>query len=296
MELRQLQYLITCAQTKSFSKAASVLFTSQSNVSKTIAALERELGKNLFTRKQYGIELTAKGRQVYNYALSMLECSSKILDCMEEEEVEELRVSFQPSSWFAYAFCEYYIQHGSAEEKYNLFSAPVDEIIRRLIADQDQLGFAYIDTLKLEKLDEMLRNNHISHIVLKRARTVLHIGSGREEEESSVIPLIQGIEDDYSGLSLWKEKTEEGQEHRKLKVKVSTNSDYIMQIMLQRTNLSNISPEYLSHHENSLRNETLQAGEDDQSICFVCLFRNDHEMALLPKRFLSFIKKYINEV
>ena len=43
MELRQLQCMVICAQTKSFSKAASMLFTSQSNVSKTIAALEKEL-------------------------------------------------------------------------------------------------------------------------------------------------------------------------------------------------------------------------------------------------------------
>lgn len=37
--------MVACAQTKSFSKAASILFTSQSNVSKMIASLEKELGK-----------------------------------------------------------------------------------------------------------------------------------------------------------------------------------------------------------------------------------------------------------
>ena len=110
MELRQLQCMVICAQTKSFSKAASMLFTSQSNVSKTIAALEKELGKKIFERRRHGIELTAKGEQIYKYELSMVECSTKILDCAEEDATEELRVSFQPSSWFANTFCEYYIQ------------------------------------------------------------------------------------------------------------------------------------------------------------------------------------------
>ena len=80
MELRQLQCMVICAQTKSFSRAASMLFTSQSNVSKTIASLENELGKKIFERKRHGIELTAKGKQIYQYALSMVECSAKILD------------------------------------------------------------------------------------------------------------------------------------------------------------------------------------------------------------------------
>lgn len=62
--------MVACAQTKSFSKAASILFTSQSNVSKMIASLEKELGKKVFERKQHGIELTDKGKQIYKYALS----------------------------------------------------------------------------------------------------------------------------------------------------------------------------------------------------------------------------------
>lgn len=89
MELRQLQCMVACAQTKSFSKAASILFTSQSNVSKMIASLEKELGKKVFERKQHGIELTDKGKQIYKYALSMVECSAKILECAEEDATEE---------------------------------------------------------------------------------------------------------------------------------------------------------------------------------------------------------------
>ena len=89
------------------------MFTSQSNISKMIASLEKELGRKVFERKQHGIELTDKGKQIYQYALSMVECSAKILDCAEEDATEELRISFQPSSWFADAFCEYYLQQAA---------------------------------------------------------------------------------------------------------------------------------------------------------------------------------------
>ena len=295
MELRQLQGMVICAQTKSFSKAASMLFTSQSNVSKTIASLEKELGRKVFERKQHGIELTDKGRQIYQYALSMIECSAKIMDCAEEEETEELRVSFQPSSWFANVFCDYYEQSGGTGAKYSIISAPAEEIIRRIISGQDQLGFAYFEDSQLEKLQKMFPENHIGYYTLKRTKTVLYCASKADHENRNDIPLIQGVEDYYSGISLWKEKTGKEEEKRKLKVMVTTNSDYIMQIMLQRTNLSNISPNCLSHSDKALKCDTIQLESEEQSVQFVCLFRNDKKMEELSKKFLNFIKKYAEE-
>lgn len=294
MELRQLRCLIACAQTKSFSKAAALLYTSQSNVSKTIASLENELGRILFDRRQHGIELTRKGEQVYRYALSTMECSAKILECIEEEEMEELRVSFQPSSWFADAFCEYYLASESERVKYSMISAPVEEILRRIIANQDQLGFAYIEDSQLKKLKEMFPANHVGYYSLQRVKTVLYCGLKKADNSLSDLPLIQGLEDTYSGISLWKAHKENGDKKKKLKVRVSTNSDYIMQAMLQSTELSNISPGYISHNEKAQKFRTLQLDEEEQAIHFVCLFRNDQKMEEVPKRFLSFIKEYIN--
>ena len=294
MELRQLQCMVICAQTKSFSKAASMLFTSQSNVSKTIAALEKELGRKVFERRQHGIELTAKGEQIYKYALSMVECSAKILDCAEEDATEELRVSFQPSSWFANAFCEYYIQE-SAGEKYNIISAPAEEIIRRIIANQDQLGFAYFEDSQLDKLKKMFPENHIGYYTLKRTKTVLYCRDKTYHEKRNEISLVQGVEDYYSGISLWKEQKENEEEKRKLQVKVTTNSDYIMQAMLQKTDLGNISPDGLSHSDKFINHDTMQLEKQEQSVQFICIFRNDQKMEKLPKKFLTFIKKYAME-
>lgn len=44
IETKQLQYLVVCAQLRSFSKAAEALYTTQPNVSKVIRMLEDELG------------------------------------------------------------------------------------------------------------------------------------------------------------------------------------------------------------------------------------------------------------
>ena len=53
------------ARCRNFSRAAAMLFTSQPAVSRSMAALERELGCRLFIRNQRGVELTPEGRMFY---------------------------------------------------------------------------------------------------------------------------------------------------------------------------------------------------------------------------------------
>ena len=65
INIKQLKYFITCADAGSFSEAASVLYTTQSSVSKVIRALEEEMQASLFVRNPHGISLTPNGKQAY---------------------------------------------------------------------------------------------------------------------------------------------------------------------------------------------------------------------------------------
>ena len=114
----------------------------------------------------------------------------------------------------------------AAGEKYNIISAPAEEIIRRIIASQDQLGFAYFEESQLEKVKKMFPENHIGYYILKTTKTVLYCRNKAEHEKQNEILLIQGVEDYYSGISLWKNQTDGEEEKRKLQVKVTTNSDW----------------------------------------------------------------------
>jgi DNA-binding transcriptional LysR family regulator len=62
MNLRQLQYCVTVADTASFTKAAQQLHVSQPGLSQQIRALEAELGGPLIERLTQGIRLTAAGK------------------------------------------------------------------------------------------------------------------------------------------------------------------------------------------------------------------------------------------
>lgn len=63
MEIRQLEYFVTSVEEKGFLKASEKLFTTQPNISKSIAKLEKEVGTPLLIRTGKGVRLTKDGEK-----------------------------------------------------------------------------------------------------------------------------------------------------------------------------------------------------------------------------------------
>ena len=73
MTFQQLQYLLAVHRNGSLSLAAKELFITQSAVSNTLAALEKELNCRIFTRSAYGLKLTPEGKRIVSYAKRICE-------------------------------------------------------------------------------------------------------------------------------------------------------------------------------------------------------------------------------
>ena len=73
MELRQLTYFLAAAQTQNFRKAAELCIVAQPALSRQIAALEEELGVELFQRVKQRVVLTSAGQEFATYVRNALD-------------------------------------------------------------------------------------------------------------------------------------------------------------------------------------------------------------------------------
>lgn len=91
MEMQQLRYFKAVGDMKNLSKAAEALYISQPALSKSIAALEKELGAPLFDRRNRKMILTLYGEIFYHRI-------SRILKDLDSAVGEVKRISGQTSS------------------------------------------------------------------------------------------------------------------------------------------------------------------------------------------------------
>ena len=78
MEIRTLRYFLAVAREENMTRAAELLHVTQPTLSKTMKALEDELGKKLFTRHSFSIALTEEGVLLRNRAEDLVSMADKI--------------------------------------------------------------------------------------------------------------------------------------------------------------------------------------------------------------------------
>ena len=78
MEIRTLRYFLAVAREENMTRAADMLHVTQPTLSKALKSLEDELGKKLFTRHSFRIELTEEGALLRNRAEDLVFMADKI--------------------------------------------------------------------------------------------------------------------------------------------------------------------------------------------------------------------------
>ncbi|GAB2753830.1 LysR family transcriptional regulator [Sinomonas soli] len=98
MELRSLHYFSTVAELGSISRAAVALHLTQPSLSRQLAALERELGHELFTRTSRGAQLTPAGRGLHGHLRVVFAEVDRIPEVLRtaSESKELVRVGLPP--------------------------------------------------------------------------------------------------------------------------------------------------------------------------------------------------------
>ena len=256
MDLKQLQYFVVCAQTGSFSEAAKNLYSTQPSVSKVIKGLEDTLGMQLFERLPRGIRLTVQGKKVYQYASKIINEIDVLGNMASCGMTKWIRISMNPSSWFADQFVEFYNETFEKNYHFQLTTAGVRSVMERVRDYMDDIGFVYILSHQKENFLYELAKNKMQFIPMYETNLILYPGrltqlydSGKASanlEDLEGIRFIQNYQDEFFDIGAVKE---EAFQWKDIDISVLTNSDYIMEKMLKNSKVSNMSGSYLSENK-----------------------------------------------
>lgn len=108
MDMLDIKYVAEVAKTGSMTQAAANLYMNQPNLSKSILALEKELGITIFRRSSKGVSLTKEGNQ---FLLSTKEILEKFEAIESRYKIEETKhyfsISVPRASYISYAFTSF---------------------------------------------------------------------------------------------------------------------------------------------------------------------------------------------
>ena len=101
MELKQLRSFATVVESRSFTKAAEKLYTSQPTISTHIRQLEEQLHSRLIVRTTKSIEVTPRGWELYECAATILKLQDDLLQRWsgESRQIIRLGASTIPSAY-----------------------------------------------------------------------------------------------------------------------------------------------------------------------------------------------------
>ena len=295
MDLKQLQYLVTCAQAGSFSDAAKTLYSTQSSVSKVIKALEDNLGMQLFERLPRGIRLTVQGQKVYHYACRITN-EVEVLENMSANGMTKwIRISMNPSSWFADLFVDFYNETYEKNYHFQLTTAGVRSVMERVRDYMDDIGFVYILSQQKENFLHELAKNKLQFVSLYETDVILYPGRQTELydleketvnlEELEGVRFIQNYQDEFFDIGSVNEETFQWKD---LDISVLTNSDYIMERMLKNSKVSNVSGSYLSENKAGTA-PGIPLNMGDSKVIFGYILHRGEEMDESIQEFLEFL-------
>ena len=256
MDLKQLQYFVVCAQTGSFSDAAKVLYSTQPSVSKVVKALEDALGMQLFERLPRGIRLTVQGQKVYQYASRITNEISVLENMASHGMTKWIRVSLNPSSWFANQFVDFYNETYEKNYHFQLTTAGVRSVMDRVRDYVDDIGFVYILSQQKENFLHEISRNKLQFVPMYETDVVFYPGKETELYDSGKskvelkdldgVRFIQNYQDEFFDIG---SVHEESFQWKDIDISVLTNSGYIMEKMLKNSRVSNVSGSYLSENK-----------------------------------------------
>ena len=297
LDLKQLKYFVVSADTESFSEAATVLYTTQSNVSKSVKALEKQLGIQLFYREARGIRLTHMGHHIYEHATELLEAAESLESHVNAVEADWLSVSSNPSSWFAERIADFYNEHYDDDIHIRIQTGSTAEIMERIRHSKDELGFVYVSESDEEDINYHFSRQHLEFIPISEVDMHLFIGEKHPvfkkgkltSEDVESLRFVQIYQDELTHSKSWTLQ-ETGAIIDDMHTSVVTNSDYIMEAMLKKSPVANISATGFSKNKKIMEH-AIPLKTSGGSLTYGYVKRAGEELTPMAQQLVDFIQE-----
>ena len=249
----------------------------------------------LFERLPRGIRLTVQGQKVYHYACRITN-EVEVLENMSANGMTKwIRISMNPSSWFADLFVDFYNETYEKNYHFQLTTAGVRSVMERVRDYMDDIGFVYILSQQKENFLHELAKNKLQFVSLHETDVILYPGRQTElydlEKETvnlgelEGVRFIQNYQDEFFDIG---SVNEEAFQWKDLDISVLTNSDYIMERMLKNSKVSNVSGSYLSENKAGTA-PGIPLNMGDSKVIFGYILHIGEEMDESIQEFLEFL-------
>lgn len=171
MTFQQLGFVVEVAKCESINKAAEQLYTSQSNVSNNIKALEEELGIRIFLRTKKGVSVTEDGREFLSYAQEIIDKKSFVEDLYAKSHFRKqyFSVSSMRSYFLSVPITKlwHHIAHGSGGMVYiRLKKQSFNDVLDDVQHSRSDLGVVFLIKSHQQRLHRLcgVKNLACTHL------------------------------------------------------------------------------------------------------------------------------------
>ena len=180
MTLTQLRYVVALSEAKSMNAAAERLFISQPSLSSSVKELESEIGIDIFTRSNRGVQLTPEGTEFFGYARQVLEQYQLIESRYLSHEVkrERFSISTQHYSFAVEAFVALVKENGMEEYELALNETTTYEVIMAVRDFKSEMGILYLNDFNSRVLGKIFSENSLSFHKLFDCRIYVYLFNG----------------------------------------------------------------------------------------------------------------------
>lgn len=193
MTLHQLKYVKLIAQSGSLSKAAERAYVSQPSLSVALKELEAEIGVELFTRSNRGLQITAEGNEFLTYAGQVVDqftlMEDKYLRC--EVSKKKFAVSTQHYSFVVHAFINMAKKYDMEEYEFALRETKTWEVIEDVAHLRSELGILYLNEFNTQVLNRVFKEKELQFTLLFSCPISVYLWGGHPLQGEEKITMEQ---------------------------------------------------------------------------------------------------------